>query len=92
MKEAKMIAHKQKRDGNVNVRVNKKAKEQAELILSSYGLTLGDAINILISQVIRLQGVPFDLKPNAVTLAALNDVRGEPNAYDLFNLEQLTNN
>jgi addiction module RelB/DinJ family antitoxin len=50
-------------------------REQAEQILVSFGLTLGDCVNILIAQIIRTKGVPFDMKPSPETQTAIDIVR-----------------
>lgn len=78
--------NKIKRDGVVNVRVNKSLREQAELILMNYGLTVGDCVNIMINQVIRTGGVPFEMKPNLETQKAIDLVMRAEEAGDTTGL------
>lgn len=63
------------RDGSISVRVNKSTKEQAADILWGYGLTIGDAVNILLCQIVRLKGLPFDLRPSEDVQTAMEQVR-----------------
>lgn len=47
---------------NLNIRTEKEVKESAEDILSQLGLTMSAAVNIFLRQVIRENGIPFELK------------------------------
>ncbi len=59
----------------VQARIEPKVKKQAEKILSQLGMTTGDAIRIMMHQVIAHQGYPLEIKlpqiPNATTQAAI---------------------
>jgi len=46
----------------INLRVDSEVKEQAGAILSSLGLTLSEAFNLLLHQVRIVQGLPFEVK------------------------------
>jgi addiction module RelB/DinJ family antitoxin len=46
----------------INLRVDKEVKEQASAILSSLGLTLSDAFNLMLHQVRITRGLPFEIK------------------------------
>ena len=46
----------------INLRVDREIKEQAGKILSSLGLTLSDAFNLLLHQVNMVRGLPFEVK------------------------------
>ena len=46
----------------INVRVDGEVKEQASEILSSLGLTLSEAFNLLLHQVRIVRGLPFEIK------------------------------
>ena len=59
----------------INVRADENIKKEAELILSSLGLTPSDAINLLYNQIILNKGLPFEIKiPNSVTIKAIDDL------------------
>jgi len=46
----------------INLRVDSEIKEQASEILSSLGLTLSDAFNLLLYQIRIVRGLPFEIK------------------------------
>ncbi len=59
---------------NINIRTDKETKDEAERIFKELGLTMSTAINMFLRQVIRVQGIPFEIKldtPNAETEEAL---------------------
>lgn len=61
---------------NLNIRTEKEIKESAEDILSQLGLTMSAAVNIFLRQVIRENGIPFELKlrePNPETMEAIRE-------------------
>ena len=68
---------------NLNIRIDKKVKEQAEVIFSELGLNMTTAINMFLRATIRENGIPFELKldtPNSLTAAAIEE--GRRIAYD----------
>ena len=44
---------------NVNIRIDRKLKEQAEELFSALGLNMTTAINIFIRQAVNQGGIPF---------------------------------
>lgn len=59
---------------NLNIRVDKTLKNDAENVLDEFGISMTTAITMFLKQVVREQGIPFDLHlgtPNAETLAAM---------------------
>jgi len=53
-----------------------KIKEKAKKILSHYGLSLSDAVNIFLTQVVLENGIPFKIRiPNETTVKALEEVK-----------------
>lgn len=63
---------------NLNIRTEKEIKESAEIVLSQLGLTMSAAVNIFLRQVIRENGIPFELKlkePNTATIEAIQEAR-----------------
>ncbi len=60
----------------VHVRVEDDTREEASLILGSFGLSLSDAVRIFLHRVVATQSFPLELKvPNATTRAALAEAR-----------------
>ena len=47
---------------SIHVRVDPKIKEEAEETLNSLGMTLAEAINIYLRQIILNYGIPFEIK------------------------------
>lgn len=63
---------------NLNIRTDKKVKDEAEIIFSELGLNMSTAINIFLRTTIRENGIPFELKldtPNQVTALAIKEGR-----------------
>ena len=63
---------------NLNIRIDKDIKDQAELVFNELGLNMTTAINIFLRTAIREQGIPFSLKldvPNETTAAAIEEGR-----------------
>jgi len=56
----------------LRARVDSARKARAEKILSRYGLTPAQAINVFYAKVTETDGLPFDLRP-AETTALLTD-------------------
>lgn len=58
--------------GSIHVRVEPRLKREVEAILSSLGLTPGDAITLFYEQIRRDRGLPDSVRvPNAETLEAM---------------------
>ncbi len=74
-----------------NIYLNAEIKREAKKILAHYGLSLSDAINIFLTQVVLERGIPFPVKlPNKETQKVLEEVRQGKNieAVDLETLEK----
>lgn len=60
----------------LHVRVDNEIKEQASEALASMGLSVSDAVRILLKRVVKDQAFPLELKlPNAQTRAAMEEAR-----------------
>ena len=60
----------------LHVRVDNEIKEQASEALASMGLSMSDAVRILLKRVVKDQAFPLELKaPNAQTRAAMEEAR-----------------
>lgn len=63
---------------NLNIRIDKNIKYQAEEIFNELGLNMTTAINLFLRTTIREHGIPFELKldvPNETTAAAIDEGR-----------------
>ena len=63
---------------NLNIRIEKEIKDQADRIFSELGLNMTTAINMFLRTTIRENGIPFALKldvPNNTTAAAIEERR-----------------
>lgn len=49
---------------NLNIRIDKTVKENFEKVFEELGLNMTTAINIFLRQVIRVNGIPFEIKGN----------------------------
>jgi DNA-damage-inducible protein J len=66
----------------VRARISEDLKQQATKVLAGMGLTVSDAMRILLTKVAREKGLPFDLTPNALTAETLRkSERGEDVHY-----------
>jgi len=60
----------------VQARVDGAIKEEAAAVLAAMGLTVSDAVRLLLTKVAREHALPFDpLIPNATTIAAMREAR-----------------
>ena len=59
----------------IHVRVDETVKAQATATLAAMGLSVSDAVRMLLVRVATEQALPFDVRvPNAVTTAALQEL------------------
>lgn len=47
---------------NLNIRIDKNVKESSEKVFDELGLNMTTAINMFLRQVIRVGGIPFEIK------------------------------
>jgi len=60
----------------VHVRVEKRIKAQAARTLAAMGLSVSDAVRVLLTRVAAEKALPFEVKvPNATTAAAMREAR-----------------
>ncbi|KQS03267.1 XRE family transcriptional regulator [Sphingomonas sp. Leaf357] len=61
----------------VQTRINGIVKDEAAAVLATMGLTVSDAVRLLLTRVAHDKALPFDpLTPNAETIAAIKEARG----------------
>ena len=61
---------------NLNIRIDKSIKNQAEEIFNELGLNMTTAVNMFLRTTIREHGIPFELKldiPNKITIEAIEE-------------------
>ena len=60
----------------VQTRINSVIKEEASIVLQAIGLTVSDAVRLMLTRVAREKALPFEpLIPNDVTIAAMKEAR-----------------
>ena len=74
----------------VRSRIDAEVKDKAAAVLGGMGLSVSDAIRIVLTRVANEEALPFDLKPNKLTRATMRktakgrEVHRAKNAADLF--------
>jgi DNA-damage-inducible protein J len=73
----------------VHIRVDGKVKAKAARALTAMGLTVSDAVRMMLTRVATEQAMPFDVHvPNAETIAAIEaGERGEVESVTLAELQ-----
>jgi DNA-damage-inducible protein J len=60
----------------VQARIDRAVKEEAAIVLAAIGLTVSDAVRLLLTKVAREKALPFEtLIPNAETIKAMREAR-----------------
>lgn len=72
----------------LHIRIEPSIKQKAEETLSDLGLSITEAINVFLNQVILHDGIPFEIKKpkyNKETIQALEDTKNGKNLSKTFN-------
>ena len=75
----------------VRSRIDADVKNRAAVVLGGMGLTVSDAIRIVLTRIANEEELPFDLKPYKLTRATMRktaqgkEVHRAKNAADLYN-------
>ena len=73
----------------VQTRINGRIKEEAALVLAAMGLTVSDAVRLMLTRVAQDKALPFEpLRPNAVTIAAMEEAMAG-NLMSVTTIEEL---
>ncbi|MGH8586815.1 MAG: type II toxin-antitoxin system RelB/DinJ family antitoxin [Gammaproteobacteria bacterium] len=73
----------------VRARIDAHIKEEATAVLAAMGLTVSDALRIMLTRVAREKALPFEpLIPNAETVQAMKEAR-RGNLPSFANVEEL---
>lgn len=78
----------------VQTRIDRAIKEEAAAVLAAMGLTVSDAVRLLLTKVAREHALPFDpLIPNETTIAAMKEARAGnlPRAHSIEELKKSLN-
>ncbi|BGI52704.1 MAG: hypothetical protein HamCj_10570 [Candidatus Hamiltonella defensa (Ceratovacuna japonica)] len=60
----------------VQTRINAAIKEEAAAVLEAIGLTVSDAVRLMLTRTAREKALPFEpLVPNETTIAAMREAR-----------------
>jgi DNA-damage-inducible protein J len=63
----------------VHVRIDRRIKTQAAKTLASMGLSVSDAVRVMLTRIAAEKALPFEVKvPNAETVAAMRNTRTGP--------------
>ena len=70
----------------VQTRINSAIKEEAATVLAAMGLTVSDAVRLMLTRVAHDKVLPFEpFRPNAETIAAMQEARaGNLKSYPTF--------
>ena len=72
---------------NLNIRVDDAVKQQAEAVFTELGMSLSTATTVFLKEVIRRNGIPFDLRLDpfysASNMAILREAAKEADAGKL---------
>jgi len=68
----------------VQTRINAEIKEEAAVVLQTMGLTVSDAVRLMLTRVAHDKALPFEpLTPNETTIAAMREARvGNLKSFD----------
>ena len=81
------------KSNTLHIRIEPNVKEKAEATLKELGLSITDAINVFLNQVILQDGIPFEIrKPryNKETIQAMEDTKKRKNLSKAFdNVEEM---
>lgn len=76
---------------NTNISVDENLKKQAVELFSNFGLDFSTAISLFLSQSVREQKIPFEIRmniPNETTVEALNEfdeMKKDKSKYKRYN-------
>ncbi len=60
----------------IQTRIDPEIKEEASAVLKAIGLTVSDAVRLMLTRVAREKALPFEpLTPNETTIAAMREAR-----------------
>ena len=74
----------------IQVRLDKKTKNQAQKVFKVLDITMSEAIKLFLRQVALQKGIPFEIKiPNALTDRVLRESEEGIDLHKISNVDQL---
>jgi len=74
-----------------SIKLDREIKERAKEIFKELGMTMGDAVNIFLKQVLLHRGLPFEVKiPNEQTRKVIEEAKADINMLD-SSIEEMIN-
>ena len=73
----------------VRARIDEAVKAGATEVLATMGLTVSDAVRMLLTKVAREKALPFDLTPNALTVETLRKSQRGEDVYHALDADAL---
>lgn len=64
-------------DSVVRARIDTATKQEAAAVLAGMGMTVSDAVRLMLVKVANEKTLPFDVRPNAETTAAMEEARND---------------
>lgn len=78
------------RSVQITARTDPNVKASAQTILKKIGLSMSDAINLFLNQIILNKGLPFDVRiPNEETVHAMEDAIHDQDLESAENLDEM---
>ena len=77
----------------IQTRINGNIKAEAAIVLATMGLTVSDAVRLMLTRVAHDKALPFEpLRPNAETIAAMDEaINGKLETVTLADLQAVLN-
>jgi DNA-damage-inducible protein J len=73
----------------VRARISEDVKQEATEVLADMGLTVSDAVRIMLTKVAREKRLPFDFTPNALTAETLRKSMQGEDVHKVGSVEEL---
>lgn len=79
-----MLTHGEKDKVRTNVYVGRASKEKAQRVLSRYGLSLSEAVNLFLAIIAETETLPFTFRiPNKTTRRVMKDILAGENVEEI---------
>ncbi|GAA4999333.1 type II toxin-antitoxin system RelB/DinJ family antitoxin [Acinetobacter puyangensis] len=67
----------------VTTRINENIKHEATEVLATMGLTVSDAVRLMLTKIAKEKALPFEIwQPNAETIAAIQEDLSDAPAFE----------
>ncbi len=73
------------KDAQINIQMDGQLKDEAEKILKRLGVSISEAVNIFLRQVVLQKGFPFEVKiPNEETIRAFRETESKKDGLPTY--------